>query len=385
MADSAAYHLGTPRLDFTQGFGHVRTSNVFDLSGALDTYLYEDSLSEYSSWNTSYRVLNVSTNVVVTLVWNDPPGSFRCGDTSNGYTSTCLVHDLDLKVFQGETQVYSNFGAAAVGNYSGEYDIVNNVEKITLEADTLTYGETIAVEVVTNGLSYANTQKFAVVITGILTTATMVPSIAPSPSPTVPPTISPTHIPTPLPTEPPTRPSAVPTPLPSQSPSELPTLSPSPLPTMAPTSDQTVNVAVAFVLTVSSAPSAGDVSTLKSTVSLLVGVSETKVKHFQVLSQPSETSRRLGEGMSAHRASTPTAISDFTTTESAASIASPRNLVTSYEWSTSFEVAKELDESSTTSTSNWEANISSSLAQVDVAASDALLLNITVRAIYKLH
>ena len=126
-------------------------------------------------------------------------------------------------------------------------------------------------------------------------------------------------------------------------------------------------------------------STLKSTVSLLVGVSETKVKHFQVLSQPSETSRRLGEGMSAHRASTPTAISDFTTTESAASIASPRNLVTSYEWSTSFEVAKELDESSTTSTSNWEANISSSLAQVDVAASDALLLNITVRAIYKLH
>jgi len=213
---------------------------------------------------------------------------------------------------------------------------------------------------------------------------TFLPTRDPTLPPTTLPTMSPTHLPSPLPTVLPTRPSASPTPLPSQLPSELPSLSPSPLPTIAPTSDQTVTVAVGFVLTATSAPSAGDVSTLKTTVSLLVGVSEVRLKHFQVLSQPSWTSRRLGERETVHKDTT-TAISDFTTTEFAASIASPRKLVTSYEWSTSFEVARELDESSTTSTSNWEANISSSLAQVDVAASDALLLNITVRAIYKLH
>ena len=209
---------------------------------------------------------------------------------------------------------------------------------------------------------------------------TFLPTRDPTLPPTTLPTMSPTHLPSPLPTVLPTRPSASPTPLPSQLPSELPSLSPSPLPTIAPTSDQTVTVAVAFVLTATSAPSAGDVSTLKTTVSLLVGVSEVRLKHFQVLSQPSWTSRRLGERETVHKDTT-TAISDFTTTEFAASIASPRKLVTSYEWSTSFEVARELDESSTTSTSNWEANISSILAQVDVAASDALHLNITVRVI----
>ena len=187
VADSTAYCLGTPRLDFTQGFGHVRTSNVFDLSGALDTFLYEDTLSEYSTWTKTFAVTSANTNVVVTLVWNDPPGSTWCGYTSGGYTSTCLIHDLDLKVFQGSTQLYSNFGAAAVGDYSGEYDTLNNVEKVTIEAASLTVGETVEVVVETNGLSYFESQKFAVVVTGRLSSlaeGTKPPSLSPTPVPT---------------------------------------------------------------------------------------------------------------------------------------------------------------------------------------------------------
>jgi hypothetical protein len=147
---------------------------------------------------------------------------------------------------------------------------------------------------------------------------------------------------------------------------------------MAPTSDRTVTVAVAFVLGASSAPSTTDVSTLKTTVSLLVGVSEARVKHFQVLSQASEASRRLREGKMT-QSDAAYSLADSTTTDSAASMPY-RILSTSYEWSTSFEVANEWDDSITTSTINWETNISSSLATVDVAASDALHLNITVHS-----
>ena len=234
VADSTAYALGSTRLDFTQGFGHVRTSNVFDVTGGLDTFLYEDELSEYSTWIMSYEVTNTSTDVTVTLVWNDPPGSLSCGYTDGGYSSTCLVHDLDLTLFQSGKQMYSNFGAATTGSYSSQYDTVNNVEKITLEADSLIQGEIIDVEVVTNGLSYANKQKFAVVITGNLKSST------PSPTVTPPSSMNPTSLPEPAPTQLPIpSPTSVPVPAPTQLPIPSPASVPVPVPSLLPAPEPT--------------------------------------------------------------------------------------------------------------------------------------------------
>jgi hypothetical protein len=56
-----------------------------------------------------------------------------------------------------------------------------------------------------------------------------------------------------------------------------------------------------------------------------------------------------------------------------------RILAASFEWSTSFEVVTELVDVSPASTSAWDSAVSSSLATVVAAASEALHLNVTVR------
>ena len=135
------YALGTAGVDYTQGFGHVRTSNVFPLDGAFDTFLYEQDLPEYSTWVQAYAVTpGADTEVDVTLVWNDPPGSIYCGYLyQDGHSSdTCLVHDLDLEVYvtnglNVDQQFFPNFGAASSTStrvFAQKADFVNNVEKI---------------------------------------------------------------------------------------------------------------------------------------------------------------------------------------------------------------------------------------------------------------
>jgi hypothetical protein len=194
------YKLGTNGVDFTAGFGHVRMSNVFSIGGDFDTFLFEATLEEYSSWARTYEVTDVETEVDVTLVWNDPPGGSYCGFYfDNGMSDDpCLVHDLDLVVTHAGTRLYPNFGAASVGDYSGEDDMYNNAEKVTIDASSLTVGDMIKVEVRTNGLSYASSQKFAVVATGAMSA-----NESPTPSPVVAATTpapipAPTLVPTPL-------------------------------------------------------------------------------------------------------------------------------------------------------------------------------------------
>jgi hypothetical protein len=197
VADSTAYALGTTGVDFHQGFGHVRLSNVFSLDGSFDTFIYEDAVGEYSTWTSLFSVTSTATEVDITLVWTDPPGSLYCGDDyEQGVTTDgCLVHDLDLKVYNGDTRLYSNFGAGD-GDYSGQEDTLNNAEKVTISTSDLVASTVITIVVEANGLSYADTQKFAVVVTGNLE-ATYAPTPAPAvggttmvpaPSPTMMPT-----------------------------------------------------------------------------------------------------------------------------------------------------------------------------------------------------
>jgi hypothetical protein len=173
---------------------------------------------------------------------------------------------------------------------------------------------------------------------------------------------------------------------------------------MPPTTGQTVTVAVAFVLVAATAPSAADKVTLKTTVASLVGVSEASVKRFQV--SYTAVRRRLGEAagdLGAGRSAEVVAVAAIYTdtassivpavssTATAAGLAAgvaavaPRILAASFEWSTSFEVATELVDVSPASTSAWNSAVSSSLATVAAAASNALHLNVTVRVLCLLH
>jgi len=75
VSDSAPYALGTTGVDYHQGFGHVLLSNVLSLDGEFDTFLYESSLDAYGSYTLQFEVDATSTEIDITLVWADPPGS----------------------------------------------------------------------------------------------------------------------------------------------------------------------------------------------------------------------------------------------------------------------------------------------------------------------
>jgi len=75
ISDSAPYALGTTGVDYHQGFGHVLLSNVLSLDGGFDTFLYESSLDAYGSFTLQFTVNSTATEIDITLVWLDPPGS----------------------------------------------------------------------------------------------------------------------------------------------------------------------------------------------------------------------------------------------------------------------------------------------------------------------
>ena len=184
-ADTLPYYLGAYGVDFTQGFGHVRLTNAFALDGGFDTFLYEPTLGAYASWAVAYQVDDAAQAVAVTLVWNDPPGSEYCGYMyANGTGDGCLVHDLDLVVTVGGTRVFANFGAGT-GTYAGQEDTANNVEKVTVFPASMNLNDVVLVTVVSHGLPYASTQKFSVVVTGVVTKVenpTSAPTVSPMPT-----------------------------------------------------------------------------------------------------------------------------------------------------------------------------------------------------------
>ena len=202
------------QVDFHQGFGHVRLGSVLSLAGAFDTFIYEAQVEAYGAWGRAFEVAE-KADVSVTLVWTDPPGKAYCGigvantvieqcdpeaavTTGCGrsygiYRSGCLVHDLDLVVTLNGQRVFSNFGAAPEGRFSGQEDDLNTVEKVYLERFSLGPSDVVAVSVVAaGGLSAADAQRFSVVATGRLRALA-----SPSPGPTASPA------PTPAPSGPP--------------------------------------------------------------------------------------------------------------------------------------------------------------------------------------
>jgi hypothetical protein len=161
--NTALFELGTPGRDFSQGHGHIRVVDVLPVDQSFELFLFEDELAEYNSITTSFTVSSVVTDLKVTLVWNDPPAYESCDYFGAG---ACLVHDLDLVVKHQGVQLYPNFGAASNGTFSGQEDDVNNVEVVSISLSDLTVGDTVVVAVAANGLAYADTQKFALVVTG---------------------------------------------------------------------------------------------------------------------------------------------------------------------------------------------------------------------------
>ena len=246
VADPTAYLLGTPGVDFHQGFGHVQLAKAFSLDSSFETFLYEPMLSNYSSWERTFVVTSTVSDVTLTLAWNDPPGTLGCGMGSD----SCLIHDLDLEVYWGGTRRYANFGAATSGTHRDEEDVTNNVEKVTFSASELSVGDAVVVFVKTNGLSYADSQKFAFAAIGPLRVACD---------------------------------------------GCMPTLVPSPSPTVEPTSVDGFTASGTFDLTASTEPTLFDKSRLLSSVGAAIGVDDSEFKNFEVSSV--QTSRRVRRGL----------------------------------------------------------------------------------------
>jgi len=179
------FQLGTAGFDYAQGFGHVRITNILPVDKSFELFLFEDALDEYSTLQMTFIVSNVASNVKVALVWTDPPSFEYCDYFGAG---ACLVSDLDLQVVHKGNRVYSNLGASFNGTFSGQEDEINNVELVSINASVLTIGDTLTVGAATNGLSYADSQKFALVVTGGLaivpgstrTVSSMTPTMTPT-------------------------------------------------------------------------------------------------------------------------------------------------------------------------------------------------------------
>jgi len=220
FADAKAYPLGSAEgrhvPDYHQGFGRVQLNQVLPLNGTtpFDLFLYEEELGPYEHWLRTFFVADDAVEVDVTLAWMDPPGAAYCAYyyklvTDSGYPyDTCLVHDLDLEVFVNGKRLYSNLGAGVNGTYYERDDEANNVEKVTIPTSMLsattydhrgrkvvTVGGVIEVYVRSHGLPQADSQPFAIVVTGNLEPPP--PTPAPTPVPTPNPS---TTFPTPLPT-----------------------------------------------------------------------------------------------------------------------------------------------------------------------------------------
>jgi hypothetical protein len=282
-ADAAAYPLGTPTVDFTQGFGHTQLTNVVPLDYTFNTFLYEHEIGAYTNMSATYFVTSTNTKIDLTLVWTDPPGYQYC-DISymhGNSTSSCLIHDLDLQVYVAGVRKYSNFGGSTTGGlYADTEDTLNNVEKISLPVGDFQVGDKILVVVQSHGLSFAANQTWALAITGNLETSdvpTSAPSLSPTvtPQPTLKPTtsapsLSPTSVPTSVPV---LQPSVLPVPMPTAQPSPMPT-------TPLPTASDTVTVDVDLDITASSALTSTLAKQLKGTIATELGVSEANLKEY---------------------------------------------------------------------------------------------------------
>jgi hypothetical protein len=157
---------------------------------------------------------------------------------------------------------------------------------------------------------------------------TSLPQFPPSPAPSFHPSSHPSSRPTLHPSPSPTTTFAptVGTPRPTADPSALPIPSPTFHPSLAPTTEDTVTIAVSLTLSATSAPTTGDKSSLLTSIATQLSVSESSITNFDV-------------------------------TYTAA-----RRLLLSGTWSVSFNVAVSLASTSSTSATDFESFVQSSLS-----------------------
>ncbi|MGA1866085.1 MAG: S8 family serine peptidase, partial [Thermoplasmatota archaeon] len=144
-----------------EGWGRVNLSNSL---GTVDSEAgrmkYVDNTTGLTTGVTHSRLFTVSnsnSDLVLTLVWSDYPGS----NTS----STKLVNDLDLKVITPDGTEYN--GNDLVSPYNSTRDSVNNVERVVIPAPRAgTYIVNVTGYSVTAG-----PQPYAFVLTGSLSDA----------------------------------------------------------------------------------------------------------------------------------------------------------------------------------------------------------------------
>ena len=137
-----------------QGWGRVDIEkSLFPTSPR--TMLYQDNinLNNLDSWNVTYRIVNDSEPLRITIVWTDYPSATFVGKT--------LVNDLDLNVTGPDGSYLGNGG-----------DSINNVEQVEIMSPTVgLYTITIDGTNIPQG-----PQPFAIVASGALSSDATPPS-----------------------------------------------------------------------------------------------------------------------------------------------------------------------------------------------------------------
>jgi cullin-associated NEDD8-dissociated protein 1 len=165
------------------------------------------------------------------------------------------------------------------------------------------------------------------VFTNCANTSTPSPTSPPIPAPSPSPFLSPTTLPIPSPTS---IPIPFPIPAPTLIPTHSPTLEPTGHPSPVPSTADTVAVSVSFDLTSTAVPTSSDESALLTTIVSELGVSSSAIRGFSVSYSAVTSSRRS-------------------------------LLVTTYLWTTTFEIVVSLAETTSTSVVELTSSIETSL------------------------
>jgi len=114
-----------------QGFGRIELSRVLAFADSPFRLLVADRVSAFSAGSEAatfpVTVRSAASPLRVTLVWTDPPGVPHVSDDP----APELVDDLDLSV---EGPGFAARGNAPPAALPGDFDRLNNVEQVTVEA-----------------------------------------------------------------------------------------------------------------------------------------------------------------------------------------------------------------------------------------------------------
>ena len=114
-----------------QGFGRIDLSRVLAFADSPFRLFVVDRVSAFSAGSEAatfdVTVRSASSPLRVTLVWTDPPGVPHASDDATPE----LVDDLDLSV---EGPGLAAKGNTPPGSTPGDFDRLNNVEQVTVEA-----------------------------------------------------------------------------------------------------------------------------------------------------------------------------------------------------------------------------------------------------------